>query len=111
MVYGQPGAYLKFGEIDSTEFTENSGMQIFLGNDGKQIANLYVGGVLKLGTNNTEEGTYSRGLNLYQFDVKEAEAAGVPVAQDCFSPSYSYDWKEMEGNGWWDYIKTYQGKR
>lgn len=110
VVYGQPGAYLKFGEIDSTEFTENSGMQIFLGNDGKQIANLYVGGVLKLGTNNTEEGTYSRGLNLYQFDVKEAEAAGVPVAQDCFSPSYSYDWKEMEGNGWWDYIKTYQGE-
>lgn len=100
VVYGQPGAYLKLGEIDSTEFTENSGMQIFLGNDGKQIANLYVGGALKLGTNNTEEGTYSRGLSVYQFDVKEAEAAGVPVAQDCFSPSYSYDWKEMEGNGW-----------
>lgn len=111
VVYGQPGAYLKFGEIDSTEFTEDSIMQIFLGNNGKQTANLYVGGALKLGTRNIEEGTYPRNIILYQFDVKEAEAAGVPVAQDCFSPTYSYDWKDMEGNGWWDHVKVYQGEK
>lgn len=110
VVYGQPGAYLKFGEIDSTEFTEGYDLHIFLGNDGKQTANLYLGGALKLGTYDTEEGAFSREIYLNQFDVKEAEAAGVPVAQDCFSPSYSYDWKEMEGNGWWSYKKEYQGE-
>ena len=109
VVYGQPGAYLKFGEIDSTEFTEESSVQIFLGNDGKQTANLYVGGALKLGEYTIEE-TYSRNLLIGQFDAKEAEATGVPVAQDCFSPAYSYDWKDIEDNGWWEHIKMYQGE-
>ena len=110
VVYGQPGAYLKFGEINSAEFADGYNQDIFLGNDGKQEAKLYVGGALDLGKYKYEEEEYPRGLNVIRFDTKAAQAAGVPVAQDCFLPTYNYDWKEMEGNGWWEYVKAYQGE-
>ena len=111
VIYGQPGAYLKLGEIDSTEFTDGYNIDVFLGNDGKKIARLYINGALRLGTYKNAEGEYSRNLIIRQFDVKEAQAAGVPVANDCFSPVYNYDWKEMDGNGWWDHVKAYQGEK
>ena len=111
VIYGQPGAYLKFGEISSEEFADGYNQDIFLGNDGKQEAKLYVGGALKLGKYKYEKEEYPRCLNVMRFNTKAAQAAGVPVAQDCFSPAYSYDGKEMEGNGWWEYVKAYQGEK
>lgn len=34
-IYGQPGAYLKFGEIDSAEYSQTAIPQIYLGTNGK----------------------------------------------------------------------------
>ena len=45
-IYGQPGAYLKFGEIDSAEYSQTAIPQSDLGTNGKQTAQLYIGCLL-----------------------------------------------------------------
>lgn len=109
-IYGQPGAYLKFGEIDSTKYSQTAIPQIYLGTNGKQTAQLYIGGALKLGTYETEGETYSRNLIVRQFDTKEAQAAGVPVSKDCFDPTYKYAWDEIEDNDWFSFTKIYKNE-
>ncbi len=109
-IYGQPGAYLKFGEIDSAEYSQTAIPQIYLGINGKQTAQLYIGGALKLGTYETEGETYSRNLIVRQFDTKEAQAAGVPVSKDCFDPTYRYAWDEIEDNDWFYFTKIYKNE-
>lgn len=109
-IYGQPGAYLKFGEIDSTEYSQTEIPQIYLGTNGKQTAQLYIGGALKLGTYESEGETYSRNLVVRQFDTKEAQAAGVPVSKDCFDPTYRYAWDEIEDNDWFFFTKIYKNE-
>ena len=109
-IYGQPGAYLKFGEIDSAEYSQTAIPQIYLGTNGKQTAQLYIGGALKLGTYETEGETYSRNLIVRQFDTKEAQAAGVPVSKDCFDPTYRYAWDETEDNDWFYFTKIYKNE-
>ena len=109
-IYGQPGAYLKFGEIDSAEYSQTAIPQIYLGTNGKQTAQMYIGGALKLGTYETEGETYSRNLIVRQFDTKEAQAAGVPVSKDCFDPTYRYAWDETEDNDWFYFTKIYKNE-
>lgn len=77
---------------------------------GKQTAQLYIGGALKLGTYETEGETYSRNLIVRQFDTKEAQAAGVPVSKDCFDPTYRYAWDETEDNDWFYFTKIYKNE-
>ena len=109
-IYGQPGAYLKFGEIDSTKYSQTAIPQIYLGTNGKQTAKLYIGGLLKLGTYETEGETYSRNLIVRQFDTKEAQAAGVPVSKDCFDPTYKYAWDDVDDNDWFFFTKVYKNE-
>ena len=45
--------------------------RFYLGTNGKQTAQLYIGGALKLGSYETEGETYSRNLIVRQFDTKE----------------------------------------
>ena len=110
VIYGQPGAYLKFGEIDSTGYSQTAIPMVYLGTNGKQTAKLYIGGVLKLGTYESEGETYSRNLITRLFDTKEAQAAGVPVSKDCFDPTYKYAWDEVDDNDWFFFTKLYKNE-
>lgn len=110
VIYGQPGAYLKFGEIDSTGYSQTAIPMVYLGTNGKQTAKLYIGGALKLGTYESEGETYSRNLITRLFDTKEAQAAGVPVSKDCFDPTYKYAWDEVDDNDWFFFTKLYKNE-
>lgn len=110
VIYGQPGAYLKFGEIDSTGYSQTAIPMVYLGTNGKQTAKLYIGGALKLGTYEPEGETYSRNLITRLFDTKEAQAAGVPVSKDCFDPTYKYAWDEVDDNDWFFFTKLYKNE-
>ena len=110
VIYGQPGAYLKFGEIDSTGYFQTAIPMVYLGTNGKQTAKLYIGGALKLGTYEPEGETYSRNLITRLFDTKEAQAAGVPVSKDCFDPTYKYAWDEVDDNDWFFFTKLYKNE-
>lgn len=110
VIYGQPGAYLKFGEIDSTGYSQTAIPMVYLGTNGKQTAKLYIGGALKLGTYEPEGETYSRNLITRLFDTKEAQTAGVPVSKDCFDPTYKYAWDEVDDNDWFFFTKLYKNE-
>ncbi|MDY4115036.1 MAG: leucine-rich repeat domain-containing protein [Blautia sp.] len=110
VIYGQPGAYLKFGEIDSTGYSQTAIPMVYLGTNGKQTAKLYIGGALKLGTYESEGETYSRNLITRLFDTKEAQTAGVPVSKDCFDPTYKYAWDEVDDNDWFFFTKLYKNE-
>ena len=110
VIYGQPGAYLNMGEMNSTESDLNSNPDFFLGNDGKAQAQIYFGGKLNLGKFNYDGTEYLRRIMLWQFDVQAAKKAGALCTKDCFSDTYNYDWYDNDTDNWWNYQCSYQNE-
>ena len=111
VIYGQPGSYLRMGEISVLE-SESTGIPyIFSGVNEKNRAQLYFDGNINAGKLTYEGKEYPRSIGLRQFDEKAALSEGASCAKDCFSADYNYDWSDNDSDNWWNYSCQYNGEK
>lgn len=98
-IYAVPGAKIEFGSVDNTGIETNDLINVFLGVNGSQKAQIVFNGKLDLGTDYfvDEDGQkieFVKAMNVFQCDTAAAAAAGASFTEDCYNAKYEFDWRD-----------------
>lgn len=98
-IYAVPGAKIEFGSVDNTGIETKDLINVFLGVNGGQKAQIIFNGKLDLGTDYfvDEDGQkieFAKAMNVFQCDTAAAAEAGASFTENCYDAEYEFDWRD-----------------